>query len=579
MRRLLLLLRPASAAPSPPPPPPPPPPSNGAALSSSKPWPPRSPPSSSTVGASPPLLLRSLIRPPLPSSLFLRVLSKLRSHPLIALRFFRFAVSNLAFAPDLRSRAAIVRILVDADLLGPARVILDPAIRSEPSAAPLLDSVLRSTTYAAGKSSRSRILSFILESYSSLRFLSSALETLARIRVLGCLPTARSCNSLLRALCSRNRIRAARDFYALILRSGYSIDSRTWAILTWLLCKEGKLHNARRLLDLGHCGVSSYDLVIYCYCRKGELVVAIRLLNELFEMDLSPKFSTFSSILDGACKFGDDGVMKLMLREIIVRGYLPTVPSLDYNYVVQWLCESGKSYAAEMFLEKAQSRSFRLGNDSFMCLLSALSKAGRVEEAIRFYQIMLRDGFEVNPGCCDAFVSGLCKGEPSEEVDGVLKDLIRAGILPNSSDISKYIASQCRKGLWKEATSLLDGALDRGILVDGCSCSSLVEYYFSNGLVDSVISLHERMKILGHKQEGHGEVIISGFHDEWSGRLDWGGDALCIGGCRELADIEGGFQSGVVEQHGMLQQVDGGQDGVSSVKGALDAPWGLTPGA
>lgn len=57
------------------------------------------------------------------------------------------------------------------------------------------------------------------------------------------------------------------------------------------------------------------------------------------------------------------------------------------------------------------------------------------------------------------------------------------------------------------------------------------------------------------------------------------GDALCIGGCRELADIEGGFPSGVVEQHGMLQQVDGGQDGVSSVKGALVAPWGLTPGA
>nr|CAD1818427.1 unnamed protein product [Ananas comosus var. bracteatus] len=149
-----------------------------------------------------------------------------------------------------------------------------------------------------------------------------------------------------------------------------------------------------------------------------------------------------------------------------------------------------------MFLERARSRSFRLGNDSFMCLLSALSKAGRVEEGIRFYQIMLRDGFEVNPGCCDAFVSGLCKGEPSEEVDGVLKDLIGAGILPNGSDISKYISSQCRKGLWKEATSLLDGALDRGILVDGSSCSSLVEYYFSNGLVDSVISLHERMKNL-----------------------------------------------------------------------------------
>ncbi|XP_020096654.1 uncharacterized protein LOC109715854 [Ananas comosus] len=85
-----------------------------------------------------------------PSPSLLRVLSKLRSHPLIALRFFRFAVSNLAFAPDLRSHAAILQILVDADLLGPARVILDPAIRSEPSAAPLLDSVLRSTTYAAG---------------------------------------------------------------------------------------------------------------------------------------------------------------------------------------------------------------------------------------------------------------------------------------------------------------------------------------------------------------------------------------------------------------------------------------------
>nr|XP_010923947.1 pentatricopeptide repeat-containing protein At4g21170 [Elaeis guineensis] len=431
---------------------------------------------------------------PLASNLFLQILTGTQSQPEISLRFFNWAKSNLGFHPDLRSLSKMVQILVDSDILYPAKHLLDPLLRSEPFSA-VLESILRAST---SQDSQSRVLSFVLESYANLGSIVNGLEIFRKIRVLGCQASTSGCNALLDALSSADRIRTAWCYYAAVVRTGTLPDSKTWALLAKLLCKEGKLERVVGLLRLGYCGSSAYDLVIDCYCRRREFGAAIGLLNEMYKGNLRPSFGTYSSILDGGCKFGDVGVIDSMLREMVVRELLPTVPVLDYDWVIRRLCVQGKTYAAEMFFERAQEKKIKLEKDLYLCMLRALSKEGRVEEAMRMYRVMSKEGVSVNPKCCVEFLSGICKGEPSEDVDGVLRDVIGGGgFVPNVADLSKYIAAQCSKGRWKEASELLDLALEKGISLDASCCCTLVEHYCSKGLLDSVIGLHDKMKKLG----------------------------------------------------------------------------------
>ncbi|XP_072955781.1 pentatricopeptide repeat-containing protein At4g21170 [Typha angustifolia] len=432
------------------------------------------------------------------SSLLFRILSRTQSHPETSLQFFHWITTDFRFQPDLRSLSKVIQILVDADrvdLLDSARRLLLPVIKSDPSPAPLLDSMLRVS--ASCKDSRSRLLSFLLASYCQLGCVANALDTFNKIRVSGCVPTTASCNSLLDALCSSKRSKTAWCVYAAAVRMGCSPDSSAWDGLARLLCEEGKLEKAKRLLNLRNCGTLSYELVINCYCRKGEFGSAFSVLKRMDDVNLPPDLRTFTAILDAGCKFGDVRVIKLMLREMIVRGLLLTTPFLDYGWIVERLCEVDRSYAAEMFFKRANSEKFLYESSLFMSMLSALSKVGRVEEAVRFYTSMMQEGVAVNLSCCDVFVSGICNGEPSEEVDQVLKDLIKRGFIPNASDLSKYVAVHCNKGLWKEASNLLDLALDKGILLDVLCCCYLVDYYCANGLTDTAIGLHGRIRKLG----------------------------------------------------------------------------------
>ncbi|KAG6530670.1 pentatricopeptide repeat-containing protein At4g21170-like [Zingiber officinale] len=426
-----------------------------------------------------------------------RVLSMTRSHPDLSLEFFNWAQSDLGYRPDLHSLAAIAWTLVDAGLLDRARWLLDPVLLSyHPHV--VVNSLSRASQR---KDSRSRALNFVLETYSTSGLISGSLEIFRKIVAFRCQITTRSCNALLDALSSSDvdgdGVRIAWRCYAAALRNGAVPDSRTWSLLSRLLCREGKLEKAVLLLVVGGCRDSAYDLVIDCFCRKGEFGVAIGLVHRMREVNMRPRFTTYCTILDSGSRFGDDKIMGLMLREMLVYGFLPTVPCLDYDRIICRLCELEKIYVAKFFFDRARKHNVELGKRVYLYLLKTMSKEGIVWDALELYGILLEKGIKVNPRSCKVFVSGICNGNPSMEVDQVLEASIKRGVVPKISDLSKYIAAQLSKSMWKEAGHLIDTALQNEILLDGFCFYDLVRYYSTNGLVDSALELHERLKKLG----------------------------------------------------------------------------------
>ncbi|KAJ0983265.1 hypothetical protein J5N97_011520 [Dioscorea zingiberensis] len=421
------------------------------------------------------------------------ILLKTQSHPLPSLQFLQWAQSTLRLQPLLRSHTKLAHVLLLFNLSTPAKHLLEPLVRSYPSSS-VLDSILRTSPCSQ---SRSLVLNSVLESYSSLRMIPEALESFRFIMVCGCIPSTRSYNAFLGSLCSSTQIRKAWSFHASALRIGAVPDGLTWSLLAKLLCKEGKLENAEKVLGLDCCDVPTYDFVVDCYSKKGDFKSAIHLLRVMIDKGLAPRFCTYGAILDGSCEFGDARVVGFVLKEMIVKGLLPMVPCLDYYWVIRRLCELEKTFAAEMFFDRARKWEYELDNASFVCLLKGLSRIGRVEQALKVFEDMSQKGVEMDNGCLDVFVCGICKGEPMKEVSSVLKDVIAKGFVPGASHLSEYVAVLCSGGWWIEAGDLWNVAVEKGILLDAhCSCS-LVEYYCREGLVDSAIVLHDKMMKLG----------------------------------------------------------------------------------
>ncbi|WOL15129.1 hypothetical protein Cni_G23910 [Canna indica] len=435
----------------------------------------------------------SLLPNPAPDDLVRRILSMTRSRPEISLQFFSWAQSNLGFRPSLKANSAIVRTLVDAGLLDEARQLIDPVLASHPPL--VVVDLLARTSHC--KDSSSTVLNFLLESYSSSGLIAGMLESLRKIVAFGCQITTRSCNALLDAFCSSNLnwIGMAWCCYATAVRNGFAADSRTWSLLVRLFCMEGKLERAVILLGLGSCTVSAYDMVIDCYCKKGDFGVAINLLKGMHEVNLRPRFSTYSTILDGACRLGDKRVVDSIIVPLITHDSIG--PCLDYDLFISRLCELEKSNAAKMFFDRVRNQSIELGEGVYIRLLKTFSNGGMVQDAMKVYAIMSEKEIKVNPSSYNVFISGICNGDPSREVDQVLEDVIKRGFVPKISDLSKYIAAQCSKAMWEEAGDLVDLALDNDILLDAFYCYDLVKQYCTNNHVDLAMELHNRLKKLG----------------------------------------------------------------------------------
>ncbi|XP_057963071.1 pentatricopeptide repeat-containing protein At4g21170 [Malania oleifera] len=441
-----------------------------------------------------PLLRTFNLSSKLTQSLFLQILRKTQTNPQISINFFTWAKTNLGFQPDLRSHCEIIRIALEFGLFRPAKPFLDSLTRSEPTAM-LVQSMIQA---CRGKESLSQVLSFVLEGYANKGLIMEGLDVFKKIRAYDDVPSVRACNALLTALEQANEVRTAWCFFGAVIRGGVSIDTFTWALVTRILCKNGKSAIIARMLDSGIYNSVVYNVIIDLYCKRGNFMDAIDRLNEMSDRNLHPGFSTYSSILDGACKYGNVEVIQTITSTMVEKGLLLTCPS-EYDSIIQKLSDLGKTYAAEMFYRRAQDENSGLKDATYGCILKALSREGRQMEATEAYYTISKMGRMVNDSSYSAFVNVICREDPSENVSELLRHMIQRGFNPCASELSKFITAQCKKGRWGDAEELLNVILEKGSLPDYSCCCLLIKHYCNSGQVDSAIVLHDKIEKLNGK--------------------------------------------------------------------------------
>lgn len=441
-----------------------------------------------------PLLKGTLKFSNLTPSLFTKILRKTRAFPQISLNFFNWAKSNLGFRPDLKSQCRLASVLYGSGLSALAKPILGSLIQDY-SSAQIVYSFCKDAEFSL---SHSPVLSSVLEGFCNQGMCLQALNVYQKAQELGHVANStHSCNALLNLLQEKNEIRHAWCLYGSMIRNGVIENQFTWSTIARILRKGERFDRIVRILDVGVPNSAIYNLIIDCYSQRGNFDAAFGYLSEMCDRKLYPNFSTHGSILDGACKYQNVELIEKVMGIMAENGHLPKCfTDSEYDAIIQKLCGLGKTYAAEMFLQRASVEEIELKDTTYGCMLRAFSNEDRVKDATRVYCILLEKKMEMNDSCYIAFVKVLCKQTPSTEVHQLLKEIIEKGFLPSMADLSKYIRSACYKLRWREAEELLNLMMERGFLPEPSCYCSLVKHYCSGGWIDSAIKLHKKMESL-----------------------------------------------------------------------------------
>ncbi|KAE8700476.1 Tumor suppressor candidate, putative isoform 1 [Hibiscus syriacus] len=458
-----------------------------------------------------PLLQTLNLSSELTPALFLQILCKTQHHPQISLAFFNWVKTHLGFKPDLSSQCRIIRISLGSEFSPPVDQILDPLIQSHP--APVVaDSMIQA---CKGKNFDPSALSSLIKCYSKKGLFMEVLVVFRKTTSCGFAPSICAYNELLDALQRGNEVKLAWCFLGAMIR-GADPDSSSWSLVAQILCKSGKFDKVVRLIDKGIYNSEIYDLVVDFYSKTGDFEAAFHQLNEMKDRKLETSFCTYSSVLDGACKYDNRDVIERIMSMMIEKQLLPRRQVSGNDSIIQKLCDLKRTHAAEMMFKKACGNNIRLQDDTYGSLLKAMSQVGRIDEATNMYRMMLKRGIKVKESCYSAFLNILFQEDRFDDGYGLLVNIMKQGHNPCPSQLSKYITSQCRRNNWRKAEELLDVMLEKGLLPDSVPCCLVMEYYCFNREMDKVVALHNKMeKVKGSLDVTTYNMILKGL---WGGR-------------------------------------------------------------
>ncbi|KAK9051830.1 hypothetical protein SSX86_028458 [Deinandra increscens subsp. villosa] len=384
----------------------------------------------------------------------------------------------------------MTHLLIGSGLVNPSKPILNSLLQNNPPVqiAKYLIQCEKDSNFCS--SELSAVFDCVIDWYCEKGLCIQALEFFNLTRELF---SVRSCRTLLNALCDHNEVNLGLCFYGVMIRKGVLIDPITLRIIAKIFSKQRKIEAMIRIINMGVNDPLIYDLVIDCCCEMGMFQVASHLFDEMSKRKLNPGFNTFASVLNGACRYKNDEMIKFAMESMAEKGYI-SKPLTEHDSLIQNLCDMRKTYAAEMFFKTASDAQRSLETKTYGCMIRALSMETRLKEAIEIHRIIEHRRVKVNPVFYNEFITILCDENESKEVYHLLTDLISKGYKPTPTALSKHITSQCKKRRWKEAVDLAELALKESIFLESSCCGLLIKHYCKKGQIDLAVNLHDQME-------------------------------------------------------------------------------------
>ncbi|XP_043720709.1 pentatricopeptide repeat-containing protein At1g63080, mitochondrial-like [Telopea speciosissima] len=205
------------------------------------------------------------------------------------------------------------------------------------------------------------------------------------IMKLGFEPDIVTLTTLLKGLCTVDKIAEAKELFHKILKEGYRGNLITYGTIINGLCKSGNTCEALemfRTMELkGKCkpDVITYTTIIDGLCKVGMVNEALNLFLDMVGKHISPNVVTYSSLIHAFCNLYMWKEAANLIHEMLNHGVSPNV--ITFNIMINGLCKEGRGVQANKLFELMLQRGLKPNVVTLSSLIHGLCNSDQLEKA------------------------------------------------------------------------------------------------------------------------------------------------------------------------------------------------------
>ncbi|KAL6124863.1 hypothetical protein ACLB2K_077371 [Fragaria x ananassa] len=274
---------------------------------------------------------------------------------------------------------------------------------------------------------------------------------------------------LMKGLCLTNRIGDGFKLLQAIKSRGVAPNTVVYNTLLHALCRNGKVGRARSLMNemedpndvtfniliSGYCGEENLvQAVLELLCNDGRVMEAVKVLERVKSNGGLVDVVAYNTLIKGFCRLGKAKLGLCILKEMERKGCLPDVDT--YNVLISGFCESGMLDKALDLFNDMKTDGINWNFATYDALIRGLCSGGRTEDGLKILDLMneSKDGCRGRISPFNSVLYGLYK---ENRLDEALEFLASLGILfPRAVDRSLRILGFCEEGATENAKKLYD---------------------------------------------------------------------------------------------------------------------------
>ncbi|XP_065876681.1 pentatricopeptide repeat-containing protein At1g66345, mitochondrial isoform X2 [Euphorbia lathyris] len=397
-----------------------------------------------------------------------------------ALGFFHWSSRRKNFVHAVQSYCLVVNILVRAELIRDAQVLLISILKkscSDSSKFLVVDSLL--STYRITISTPV-VFNLLIQAYAKLRQLEIGFEVCCYLEDHGFSISITSFNILIHFVQKSDQNPLAWKIYKhMIQRRVYPNDATIRTMIN-ALCKEGKLNTFVETLDRIH-GKRCMPLIIINTClvfrvfEEGRIEDAMALLKGMLQKNMIHDTIAFSLTIYAKLKLENFEAAFDVYEEMLKRGF--DANSFMHTSFIEASCNAGDIEKAKELFEEMGNTGLKPYNESFNALIAGCADAGKVEESLSYCEKMIERGLVPSILTFNKMIAKLSETGKVKEANDITTCLIDKGFEPNEMTYVHLIAGFEKENQVEEVLKLYYElefrSISPGILVFGLVIRSL----------------------------------------------------------------------------------------------------------
>ncbi|EOA12698.1 hypothetical protein CARUB_v10027962mg [Capsella rubella] len=313
-----------------------------------------------------------------------------------------------------------------------------------------------------------RCLTIAMDSFTKVHYVRRAIELFEESESFGVNCNTESFNALLRCLCERSHVTAAKSVFNSkkgnipfdgltynvmisgwsklgeieemekvlkeMVESGFGPDCLSYSHLIEGLGRAGRINDSVEIFDnIKHKGsvpdANVYNAMICNFISARDFDESVMYYRRMLDEECEPNLETYSKLVSGLIKGRKVSDALEIFEEMLSRGFLPTTGLV--TSFLKPLCSYGPPHAAMVIYQKSRKAGCKISESAYKLLLKRLSRFGKCGMLLNVWDEMQECGYPSDVEVYEYIVDGLCIIGHLDNAVLVMEEAMRKGFCPN----------------------------------------------------------------------------------------------------------------------------------------------------